>query len=56
MELSDSKIKKFLIFSRKKAFPIFREMRTSPKFIVFEKLFYFWGNGNPEKILYISGK
>ena len=35
MELSDSNIKKFLIFFQKKA--------------------YISGNGNPEKVLYISG-
>ena len=45
MELSGSNIKKFLIFSQKKAFLKFREM----------KLFYILENGSPEKILYISG-
>ena len=45
MELSNSNIKKFLIFSQKKAFLIFREMELS----------YILGNGNPEKIPYVSG-
>ena len=45
MELSSSNIKKFLIFSQKKAFLIFREM----------ELPYILGNENPEKIPYISG-
>ena len=44
MELSSSNIKKSLIFSQKKAFLIFREMKLS----------YILGNRNPEKILYIS--
>ena len=44
MEPSGFNIKKFLIFSRKKALLIFRKM----------KLFYILGNGNPEKIPYIS--
>ena len=43
MELSGSNIKKFLIFSQKKAFLIFQEM----------ELFYILGNGNPRKIPYI---
>ena len=41
MQLSSSNIKKFLIFSQKKAFLIIREMELS----------YISGNGNPEKIL-----
>ena len=45
MECSGSNIKKFLIFSQKKAFLIFREVERS----------YIPGNGNTEKILYISG-
>ena len=45
MELSSSNIKKFLIFSQKKAFLIFREIELS----------YISGNGNTEKIPYISG-
>ena len=45
MKLSNYNIKKFLIFSQKKAFLIFREMELS----------YILGNGNPEKIPYISG-
>ena len=45
MELSSSNIKKFLLFSQKKAFLIFQETES----------FYTSGNGNPEKIPYISG-
>ena len=45
MELSGSNIKKFLIFSQKKAFLIFPKMELS----------YILGNGNPPKIAYISG-
>ena len=45
MVLSGSNIKKFLIFSQKKAFHIFWEMELS----------YILGNRNPEKISYISG-
>ena len=44
MELSSSNIKKFLIFFQNKAFLIFREMQLS----------YILGNGNPDKISYIS--
>ena len=44
MELSSSDIKKFLIFSQKKHFLIFREI----------EIFYISGKGNPPKILYIS--
>ena len=46
VELSSSNIKKFLIFSQKKAFLIFREMELSYKL----------GNGNPGKNHYISEK
>ena len=45
MELSSSNIKKFLIFSQKKAFLIFQQMELS----------HISGNGNTEKIPYISG-
>ena len=44
MELSISNIKKFLIFSQKKAFLIFREIEL-PNILE---------NGNPEKSSYIS--
>ena len=57
MELSSSNIKKFLVFSQKKAFLIFWEMEllyilgnSNP-----EKIPYISGNRNPEKVLYISG-
>ena len=46
MELSSSNIRKFLKFSQKKAFLIFREM----------DFFYILGNGNPEKISIYSQK
>ena len=46
MELYSSNIKKFLIFSKKKALLIFWEMELS----------YIFGNGNPEKISYIFSK
>ena len=45
MKLSSSNIKKFLRFSQKKAFLIFREI----------EIFYISENGNPPKILCISG-
>ena len=45
MGLSNSSIKKFLIFSQKKAFLIFRDM----------ELYYILGKGNPEKVPYILG-
>ena len=45
MELSGSNIKKFLIFSQRKAFLIFWKM----------ELFYILGDANPEKITYVSG-
>ena len=38
VELSDSEIKKFLIFSQKKAFLIFRETKTWKKFFTFHKV------------------
>ena len=46
MELSSSNIKKFLIFSQKEAFFIFREMEFS----------YILGNENPEKKILIFRK
>ena len=45
MELSGSNTKKFFIFSQKKALLIFREI----------ELFNILGNRNPEKVPYISG-
>ena len=59
MELSGINIKIFLIFSKKKAFLIFWEMKLSyifgneppsppPKKIYFRKYIYILGNGNPE--------
>ena len=37
MELSSSNIKKFLIFSQKKAFLIFQETETPKKFLIFSQ-------------------
>ena len=36
MKLSDSNFRKFLIFSRKKSFLMFREMETLEKFLKFQ--------------------
>ena len=49
MELSGSSIKKFVVFSQKKAF---LETETSKKFLIFREmeLFYILGNGNPKKL------
>ena len=45
MELSSSNTKKFLTFSRKKAFIIIRETETLQKFLIFheKELFYITG-------------
>ena len=53
MNLSCSNIKKFLIFSQKKAFLIFPETETPKKFIIFQEkeLYYISANGNPKKPL-----
>ena len=58
MELSNSNIKKFLIFFQKKAFLIFREMETLKKFPIFleVRLSYISGNGNPKKFLIFQEK
>ena len=61
MELSGSKIKKFLIFSQKKAVPIFQETKTLKKFFIFQEteLSYISGGTSiaPKfKISYISPK
>ena len=55
-ELSGSNIKKFLIFSQKKACLIFLETATPKKFFIFqEKDFsYISGNGNPKKPLILQ--
>ena len=47
MELSEPKIKIFLIFSQKKAFLIFQETETPKKFLIFQEteLSYISGNG-----------
>ena len=53
MKLCSSSINKFLIFSQKKAFLIFRETETPKKFFIFQEteLAYISGNGNPKKLL-----
>ena len=37
MEFSNSNVEKFLIFSQKKAFLIFQEMKTPKKFLIFSQ-------------------
>ena len=55
MELSGSNIKKFLIFSQKKAFLIFWETKILKKFVIFQEMELSYisgnGNGNPKKLL-----
>ena len=56
MELSGSNIKKFLIFSQKKSFFIFRETKTLKKFFMSQEtgLFYIPGNANPKNELHFK--
>ena len=57
MELSNTKIKKFLAFYQEEAFLIFRETKTPKKnsYILSRESFsYILGNGNPQKALAIS--
>ena len=57
MELSNSNIKKFIIFSQKKAFLIFRETKT-PKQIPYisgNGAFLYFRKHKPKKSSYISG-
>ena len=51
IELTNSNIKKFLIFSRKKAFLIFRETKTPKKFLTFPRkdLFIYYRKRKPRK-------
>ena len=49
MELSCSNIKKFLVFSQKKAFLTFQEMETPKKILYFKKR-------KTKKTSYISGE
>ena len=58
MELSNSNIKKFLAFSQKEAFSMFRETETPKKVFIFQgmDLSFILGNGNPEKILIFQKK
>ena len=57
MELSSSNIKKFLIFSRNKAFLIFREQKSRKNSLYFKRkyketeLSYISGIRNPKKLL-----
>ena len=53
MKLSNSNIKKFVIFSQKKAILIFQETETPKNFFIFREteLSYISGNGNPKKLL-----
>ena len=46
MEISGSNIKKFLIFSQKKAFLIFWEMETLKKFLIFQEMGFSYISGN----------
>ena len=46
MELSSSNIKKFLTFSQKKAFLIFRETETPKKFLTFQEKEFSYISGN----------
>ena len=61
MKLSSSNIKKFLIFSQKKAFLIFRITETQKKFLMFQEteLSYILGNNflsskNEKTFLYFT--
>ena len=49
MELSSSNIKKFLIFSQKKAFLIFRGTETSKKFLIFQEMVLSYVTGRTSK-------
>ena len=57
MELSNSNIKKFLIFSKKKVFLIFQETEIPKTLFRFQEsqVSYISGNRNPKKTSYISG-
>ena len=48
MKLSNSNIKKCLVFSQKKAVPIFQEKETTKKILIFSQKkagLIFWENG-----------
>ena len=53
MKLSSSNIKKFVIFSQKKGFLLFKETETRKKFVIFREmeLSYIKRNGKPKKHL-----
>ena len=52
MELSYSNVRRFLIFSQKKAFLIFRKTETPKKLFIFQKtkFSYISGNKDPKKL------
>ena len=52
MQLSDSNIKIFIIFSQNNAFRIFKKTEAPKKFFIFQEkeLFYISANRNPENI------
>ena len=54
IDLSISSVKKFLIFSQKKAVLIFQETETPKKFILFQKteISNILGNGKPKKLIF----
>ena len=56
MGISDSNIKKFPTFSKRKLFLIFWETETLKNFLIFKKeeLSYISGNRNPEKLFFFS--
>ena len=56
MELSSPNIKKFLIFSQKKAFLMFQERDTPKKFFLSKEteVSYISGKGNPKKLLILQ--
>ena len=58
MELCSSNIKRFLIFSQKKAFLIFRETKIPKKFLIFQgtELSYISGNGSPKKLQEVTSR
>ena len=49
MELFSSRSKKFLLFSRKKAFPTFRETETLKQFFILQETELSYISGNPKK-------
>ena len=56
MELSSSNTKKFLTFSRKKAFIIFQETETLQKFLIFHEKELFYITGIFQKVTFRARK